>query len=228
MRNLLLGAVRVAASFGLLAASLPGAPASAQATFGAAVNKPTAALAQFGQSFASVNDYTATIVTKEQTNDGQKSEARTYSYRYKKPKYASIAVEDGPGKGGGASWSGGDTVSGHQGGLFSHIHRTVAIGDPRATSLRGDTLDMASFDYDLKYMLSTPGTLSEAAGPSGTTLVTLARTTPASNGVSKIVLDLSNATHLPVERQQFAGATLVKTETFSDVKLNAGLKPEDF
>ncbi len=228
MKHHLLGTVRVAGAFAVLTASLPVLPAAAQATFGAAVNKPTAALTQFQQSFAGVTDYTDNILTKEQTNDGKKSEARTYSYKFKKPDFAVIAIEDGPGKGGGAAWRGGDKVKGHQGGLFSHIHLIVPIGDPRATSLRGDTLDTASFDYDLKYMLSTPGTLGEAPGPGGTTAVTLQQATPASNGVSKVVLDISNTTHLPTQREQFAGGTLVKTETFSDVKTNLGLKTEDF
>ena len=165
MKNHIQGTVRVAAGLTLFAACSPVLPAAAQATFGAVVNKPTAALAQFSETFASVNDYTDTIVTKEQTNDGKQSEARTYAYKFKKPNFAVIAIEDGPGKGGGAAWRGGDKVKGHQGGLFSHIHLIVPIGDARATSLRGDTLDKASFDCDLKYMLSTPGTLGKHRDP---------------------------------------------------------------
>ena len=46
--------------------------------------------------------------------------------------------------------------------------------------------------------------------------------------MTKVVLDISNATHLPAQREQFAGSTLVKTETFSDIKTNLGLKTEDF
>ena len=34
--------------------------------------------------------------------------------------------------------------------------------------------------------------------------------------------------HLPVRREQYVGSTLVKTETFKDIKLNNGFKPDDF
>ena len=179
-----------------LIAFAPGV-ASAQIAFGAAVNMPTPALAAFAKTWNAIDDYSATASVDEQTNDGKSSTKRKYSFKFRKPDFASADVVDGPGRGSGAVWRGGNQIRGHMGGLFSHLTRVIAIDDARAVSVRGDTIDMASFDYDLHDMLSTSGKLSEAGGPAGTTDVTLALARPTPGGVTKIVLELSNATHLP-------------------------------
>jgi len=81
--------------------------------------------------------------------------------------------------------------------------------------------------------METAGSLAEAAGPAidgqATTAVTLAVSDPKANAnVSKDVLFLSNASHLPLGRDQYIGATLVKTEKFKEIKTNLGLKDSDF
>ncbi len=219
---------RALAFLGLLGLSLSFAlrPALAE-------NKPTPALEAFATAFAAVKDYQDTIVVHETSDDGAKTEDRTYGYMWKRPTLAKIDVLEGPGKGSGAAWRSGDKVLGHQGGILSGIKMVVDIHDPRAVSLRGDTIEVASFDWQLKHFQKTPGTLSETAGPSiegeATTAVTLTVADPKANGnVSKDVLNLSNATHLPVRREQYVGTRLVKTETFKNVKLNNGFKLDDF
>ncbi len=218
--------------FARLAACVAGAAASISALEVSALEaKSTPALNAFAAAWDKITDYTETIVTHEVTNDGKSTQDRTYGYKFLKPTYAVIDIEDGPGKGGGAAWHGGDRVKGHQGGLLSGIKLMVAITDPRATSLRGDTLDVASFAYELTHFESTPGTLAEGPGPSlggdATTEVTLNASPPESNGVTKETLDISNATHLPVKRTQYVGSSVVKTEVFSNVKLNPGLTIKD-
>jgi outer membrane lipoprotein-sorting protein len=97
--------------------------------------------------------------------------------------------------------------------------------------LRGDTIDQGTLTFVLQSLLSMPGTLGEAAGPtisgSATTAVTLDLAKPTAKGETKIVVDLSEATHLPVRRQLYAGSTLVVTETYTDLKTNVGLKIDD-
>jgi outer membrane lipoprotein-sorting protein len=196
-----------------------------------AENALTPAFEAFQKAWSSIDNYHETIVVHEIYQNN--TQDRTYDYSFKKPSFAHIEVTSGPGRGSGALWRGGDSVKGHQGGFLSMMHMNVPIGDKRATSLRGDTIDVASFAYELKHFLDTPGTLSEGAGPTlegvTTTAVTLAVAEPAKNkDVSKDVLDISNETHLPVRREQYAGDTLVKTETFRNVQLNPGLKDSDF
>jgi len=194
-------------------------------------NKPTPALEAFGTAWAAVHDYSETIIAHETTNDAKQSQDRTYSYEFVKPTSALIQITDGPGKGGGAAWHGGDQVKGHQGGLFSGMKLMISKSDPRATSLRGDQIDVASFGYELDHFLNTPGTLSEAPGPAlegqATMAVTLEASPAEANGVTKEVLDISTTTHLPVKREQYAGAALVKSEEFKDLKLNPGLTVKD-
>ncbi len=221
--------LRFAACCALLAG--PGLPASAQVTFGPAVNKPGPALAAFDKAYGDVKDYTMTDTVTEQTNDGAKKESRTYSYKYLKPHYAVANIVSGPGAGGGAAWRGGDKVKGHQGGLLSGIKLVIPIADQRATSLRGDTIDQGTLTFVLQSLLSTPGTLAETAGPavagSPTTAIALDMAKPTDKGETKVVVYVSNASHLPVKREVYAGQTLVVTEQYSDLKTNVGLKVDD-
>ena len=222
------GSLRAMTLLGVLAVttSLALRPAFAE-------NKQTPAFAAFAKAFASVGDYSDQIVVVETTDDGSRTESRTYAYMWMRPSSAKIDVLDGPGKGGGVVWTGGDKGTGHQGGILSGIKASISIHDPRATSLRGDALDVASFDWELKHYRTTLGTLSEAAGAViggvATTAVTFAVADPKANvNVSKEVLYLSNTTHMPARREQYVGSRLVKTETFKEVKLNNGFKPSDF
>ena len=212
---------RLAAAVALAAGTLPAAAVAADSA-----NKPTAAITAFQAAWGKVDNYSETIVAHETTNDGKSSQDRTYSYKFVKPTAALIEITDGPGKGGGAAWHGGDRVKGHQGGFLSHVKLIISITDPRATSLRGDTIEVASFGYELDHVLNTAGTLSEAAGASGA-VVTLTPSSPEKSGVTKETLTIDNMTHLPVERDQYVGATIVKSEKFSDVKLNPGLTVKD-
>jgi len=96
------------------------------------------AITAFEQTFAKVNDYTVLVHAHEIL--GNQSQDRVYRYMYKRPHLVKTQILSGPGAGGGAVWTGGDTVSGHQGGILSFIHLKVGLHDGRATSLRGYTI----------------------------------------------------------------------------------------
>ena len=206
-------------------------PATAQAVLGPEVNAAGPAVVAFERTYAGINDYTLTDTVVEQTNDGARKEQRVFSYKFLKPNNAVARVVSGRGSGSVAAWHGGDTVKGHVGGFFSAIKLTLSINDPRATSMRGHTIDEATFTYTLASLLSTPGTLREAPGPAvagvPTTAVTLDRAQPTADGVTRSTLFLSDESHLPVRRETYAGSTLVVNEEYSDLKTNVGLKPED-
>ena len=219
---------RTAACLALLSAAVPFLATPARAD-----NKGTPAFDAFAKSFADVKDYQEQIVVHETSDDGKDIQDRTYDYRWMRPTFARIEIVDGPGKGGGAAWRGGDKIQGHQGGLFSGVHMLIDIHDKRAASLRGDNLEVASFAWEIKHYQTTPGTLSEAPGPAidgqATTAVTLAVSNPKDNGnVSKDVLYISKDRHLPLRREQYVGSLLVKTENFKAIKLDNGFKVDDF
>jgi outer membrane lipoprotein-sorting protein len=216
---------RLAAAAALLAGSLlfPAAAVRAESA--------DALVAQFAQAVGSFDDYTVSISTHELSGDNVQD--RGYKYAFKKPALAKIETVSGPGRGSAAVWHGGDTVRGHQGGFFSGIKLNIGIHDGRAVSLRGDTIDSASFPAQLEHFRTTKGELSEAAGPAiggvATESLTLKVADPAANGnVSRDVLFLSSANHLPLRRERFEGERLVKQEEFTNLKLNAGLKDDDF
>ncbi|MGH7659840.1 MAG: LolA family protein [Vulcanimicrobiaceae bacterium] len=188
-------------------------------------------LSDFADTWKAVSDYSCSIVVHETL--GNQTQDRRYDFWFKKPALAKIEIVSGPGKGSGSVWHGGDTVVGHQGGMMHFMHLTVSIHDSRAVDLRGDTMDTASFGSILTVYQSGKGAISEAAGdtidgaPTDTIAMKIAD--PASNdGVTRDVLYLSRATHLPVRRVRYAGDAIVKQEDFVNVKINPGLKASDF
>jgi len=190
-----------------------------------------AVMDEFAKAAGAIDSYTASIVTHE--IDGTNTQDRVYSFGFLAPHSAKIEIVSGPGHGSGAAWTGGDTVRGHMGGILSGIKQSISIHDSRATSLRGDTIDSASFPSQLEHFKTTKGEITEGAGPVvggvDTDTITLVPAVPGTDHpVTKDVLFISKVTHLPVRRERYAGDTLVKREDFQDVKLHAGLTDKDF
>jgi len=195
------------------------------------VGRAESALAAFGAAVDALRDYTVTIAIHE--TDGGRTQDRAVRYWYKKPTTAKVEVISGAGRGSVAVWRGGDSVRGHQGGFLSMIKLTVGIHDPRAVSLRGDTIDSAYFGNILDRFKTTKGELSEAPGPAiagvPTEKITLIAADPSANQrISRDVVYLSRVTHLPVKRERFEGDALVKSQFFSNLKLDANLTDQDF
>jgi hypothetical protein len=99
--------------------------------------------------------------------------------------------------------------------------------------LRGDAVDSATIPAMLDEFTSIKGNVSEAPGPpidgAGTVAVTLDVADPSTDkNVSRIVLYLSDSTHLPVRRERFVGTDLVKSENVTDMQTNVGLNATDF
>jgi hypothetical protein len=193
------------------------------ALLGAGPSGPSTA---FLDAWAQIPSYTCSIRVHE--SKGTDVQDRTYRYAYLKPHFARIDVTGGPGRGSGAAWKGGDTVSGHQGGILSGIHLNVSIHDGRAVDLRGGTIDQASFQNMADAIKAAPSTTGgeDAVGGSAVDTVTFAYTD--ANGATKRTIFLSRTTHLPVRRVTYAGDVVVEDELFTDVNSAANLKESDF
>jgi hypothetical protein len=189
--------------------------------FALAVRPSTPALDAFASAWAKVGAYRATLVMHE--TSGTRVEDRTYALTFARPSTVMMTVTAGPGRGGRVWWSGGDRVTGSPPGLLSVVKISLPITDPRATSLRGDTVAEAPFGWVLDHLRTTPGTLAQApvdppGGPE--TELTLDVADPAKNdGITREVVDLSDATHLPVEVRRYVGAALVKSIRYADVAI---------
>ncbi|HZT11820.1 MAG TPA: hypothetical protein VFA29_03410 [Candidatus Baltobacteraceae bacterium] len=189
------------------------------------------AIAAFDDAFSKVNDYTMTIKAHEVL--GSRTQTRTYNYWWKRPNKAKTLIVDGDGRGSGGVWTGGDTVSGHQGGMLSFIHLKVSIHDARATSLRGYTIPDGLIQNEVDKYKTIKGELTQKNGPSvdgaPTDEVNLAVADPSQyQGVTRMILYFNRATHLPVRQLRYAGDQIVADETFTDIKTNVGLSDNDF
>jgi outer membrane lipoprotein-sorting protein len=187
---------------------------------------PSGPAAAFLDAWAKISSYTANIKVHE--TKGTDVQDRTYHYAYLKPHFARIDVTGGPGRGGGAVWKGGDTVSGHQGGLLSGIHLNISIHDGRAVDLRGGTIDQASFDNVAENIKSAASATNGEETVNGTAYDTVTIPFKDANGATKRVIFLSRATHLPARRVTYAGDAVVIVEDFTDVNPAANLKESDF
>jgi len=187
---------------------------------------PTGAAASFLDAWSKVQSYTVDIKVHE--TKGSESQDRTYHYSYLKPHFARTDITGGPGKGGGAVWKGGDTVSGHQGGLLSGIHLNISIHDARAVDLRGGTIEEGSFQ-DIASWIASAATISVGEETwNGTAYDTVTGPYTDPLGATKRVVYLSKATHFPVRRVTFAGDTVVEDEAYTNLNPQAALMDGDF
>jgi outer membrane lipoprotein-sorting protein len=187
---------------------------------------PTGSAAAFLDTWAKIPSYTANI--KVHAVKGTDVQDRTYHYAYLKPHFAKIDITGGPGRGGGAAWKGGDTVSGHQGGILSGIHLKVSIHDGRAVDLRGGTIDQASFENIAEAIKAAPAVTTGEETVNGTAYDTVTYPYKDELGATKRVVFLSRTTHLPTRRVTYGGDAVVATEDFTDVNTAANLKESDF
>ena len=190
------------------------------------------AIAAFDDAFARVNDYTLTVHAHEVKGD--QTQDRIYHFWFKKPHQAKTQIVSGPGAGGGGVWTGGDTVSGHQGGILSFFHLKVGLHDRRAVSLRGYTIPDGLLPNQADKYKEIKGALSERNGPTiggqETTLVELlVADSSADPGVTRAVIYFSKATHFPVVQIRYGSdGKILSQETWTDLRTNVGLKDSDF
>jgi len=189
------------------------------------------AIDAFNAAFAQVNSYTFKLHSHE--TKGTDVQDRVYDYWFMKPHFAKTLIESGDGKGSGGVWTGGDQVSGHQGGFLSGIHLKVGLHDGRATSLRGYTIPDGLPQNIVATYTNVKGDLAQSAGGAiggvQTDLLVLKVADPASNGgVSEQHLYLSQATHWPLRQVLYAGTAIVLDQSFTDYNLNANLTQNDF
>lgn len=180
------------------------------------------AVAAFASAWARIDRYRATLEMHEIS--GEDVQDRTYAYEFARPTTATIAIVRGPGHGGKVFWTGGESIVGEPPGILSAIRIHLSIHDRRATTLRGDTVAMASFGWLLDHLRRTAATARESAGESvdgvATTDVSLDIAHPSDDdGLTREIVTFSNATKLPVEVRRYVGARIVKSIIYRDVTI---------
>jgi outer membrane lipoprotein-sorting protein len=211
-----------------------GAAAAALTVFtvsAASADNTAPAITAFNTVWAATNDYTCDLHSHEVLDT--KTQDRVYQYSFMKPHLAKTLILSGDGQGSGGVWSGGDTVSGHQGGILSGLHLTVSVHDPRATSIRGFTIPDGLLNVIVDRYATIPGTLTQFKGGKingiDTDLLDLKVTDPSkNNGITEQKLYLSAETHFPVRQILYTGNTIVLDQSITDLKTNVGLTQKDF
>jgi hypothetical protein len=203
--------------FGLLALAL------GAVLLGATPSGPAGA---FLDAWAKVPSYTCDMKVHE--TKGSDVQDRTYHYAFLKPHFAKIDVTGGPGRGGGAVWKGGDTVTGHRGGFASFVKVTKSIHDPETVDLRGGTIADGSFENMADSIKSAATATNGEETILGTAYDTVTIPYKDDNGATRRVIFLNRTTHLPGRRVTYAGETVVETEDFTNVNTAANLSESDF
>lgn len=189
------------------------------------------AIDAFRAAFASVSDYTYKLHSHEVL--GSRVQDRIYDYSFMKPHFAKTYIEAGDGAGSGGVWTGGDQVSGHQGGFLAGIHLKVGLHDGRATSLRGYTIPDGLMQNIVDTYATVAGKLTQSDGGilmgRPTDRLELDVTDPSTDhGITKQVLYLDKTTHWPLRQLLYVGSQIVVDQSFSDIKTNVGLTQSDF
>lgn len=180
------------------------------------------AVAAFASAWARIDRYRATLEMHE--TSGRDVQDRTYAYEFAKPTTASIAIVRGPGHGGKVFWTGGESIVGQPPGILGALRIHLSIHDRRATTLRGDTVAMASFGWLLDHLHATAAIARETPGPSvdgvATTELTLDIANPRDDdGFTRETVTFSNATKLPIDVRRYVGTEIVKSIRYRDVTI---------
>jgi hypothetical protein len=184
----------------------------------------------FARTWYALSSYSATIAVFEQkpvATDARDNAAMdvTLDYVFRKPAAVRVRVVSGPNTGGDLAWNGGDKVIVSRGsGLFAMFRKTVSLHDAMVTTARGSSIDQLAFGAIIAHLENTPGTLSEGGGEPmnglSTDAVTLVPTDAAlDGGMTREVVEISPATHLPVRILGYEGQSLVRRLDFSNVKV---------
>ncbi len=149
-----------------------------------------------------------------------------FDYTFSKPSNVTVRVVAGPNAGITLNWNGGPTIVARRGsGLAAMFSRTLSLHDPLVTTLRGASINQLSFgailsraqlDVD-RFSLIPGGTID---GSAANALTMMSTGSAANRGLTREVVEMSVATHLPLLVLGYNGLTLVSYVGFSNVKLS--------
>jgi hypothetical protein len=213
---------------------LVGAPPAARA---AAKSEEPALLDTFVKRWATIDDYTATIVAHEV--DGDRVDDRTMRFWFRKPDRAKLVMTGGGSKGSALFWTGGTHAHVRAAG-FPFFPLWLDLHSGAITSLRGNTMLRPDLGPTVACFAAHPESVREGTGPQidGHATRTLTLEVPGGLGcdgdppkdreVTKDVLTLTRDQGLVVLRERFAGPTLVEHWEVRDIRINVGLTDDDF
>jgi hypothetical protein len=177
----------------------------------------------FARACSGLSGYTARVTAFERSGD--RAQTLIIDYAFHKPENVTGRILDGPNRGAILVWDGGPTMRAHLGsGMLYGLAKTLPLHDPSATSVRGSSIDELAFPYVLAHGDDTPGSVVQQPGETidgmPTDAIVLAPANPnADGGLTREVIELSAATHLPLRILGYEGAMLVRQVDYADLQL---------
>jgi hypothetical protein len=174
----------------------------------------------FAHAVSGITKYSATVTIFDQK--GSETQNTVFDYTFSKPSNVTVHVVAGTNKGITLDWDGGPTIVAHRGsGLIALFSKTLSLHDPLVTTLQGASIDQLSFGAILSHAQQEVGRLSlspdgmvDGVAANALTLI------PSSDaGLTREVVQMSAATHLPMRVLGYDGPTLVSNVGFSNIKL---------
>jgi hypothetical protein len=184
--------------------------------------------------WASIDDYTATIVAHEV--DGDRVEDRTMHFWFRKPDRAKLQMIGGGGPSSVLLWKGGSNVR-VKVGFFT---LSFDLHSSTINSIRGNTMLRPDLTSTLACFQSHRDAVKEATGPEvgGKPTHTLTLAIPGGLGcpgdsatdhdVDRDVLTLRDDDNLVVLRERYVGPSVVEHWELHDVRTNVGLPDDEF
>jgi hypothetical protein len=178
----------------------------------------------FAHVWAGVSGYGATVRIFVQKDAQTQNVA--FDYSFDKPSNVKVHVTAGPNAGVTLDWNGGPTVVARRGsGLSALFSKTLSLHDPAVTTLNGSSIDELSFGAILAHVQRQPGSVSEAPaqpidGVAVNAITLIPSTSTEDAGLTREVLELSAATHLPMRLLGYEGLTLVRKIDLSNIQLH--------
>jgi outer membrane lipoprotein-sorting protein len=195
-------------------------------------------LAKLAQTWSAVHDYRVDIDANELV--GESWHSRKIRYSLLRPNRARMEILDGSSRGTALVWDGGDRIHVRPGGIMAFLRLSFALGDPRASSERGNTIFTPDFGKVLECFAAhaedvrvTPGSALE--GKATTELTFEHAPGPVCSNdsttdlhVTRDVVTILTETGLPLRRERFEGERSVERWDLRNLRINPGLTASDF
>lgn len=177
----------------------------------------------FAHALSGVTKYSATVTIFDQK--GPETQNTVFDYTFSKPSQVTVHVIAGTNKGVTLDWNGGPTIVAHRGsGLLALFSKTLSLHDPLVTTLQGASIDQLSFGAILSHaqqevdrLSLSPAGMVDGVAVNALNLIPGGSTADA--GLTRQIVEMSTATHLPMRVLGYDGPTLVSYVGFSNIKL---------
>ncbi|UCB47402.1 MAG: hypothetical protein JSV25_08360 [Spirochaetota bacterium] len=183
------------------------------------------------KNYETIVDYQCRIDTF--CTDGKRIEKRLLNFYFKKPRMIRIDLLKGNqlfDAGSVGVFQGGDTITGHKGGMLSSILMTVHKKSPFATTLRGEAFDEIDMEAVLSYLLDylKNGACLLMEEETSYIVSCVPNDEKQNNGISKDIAWFDKDTLIITRFQRYEGTTLVQEAKWRDYIINAGIPDKLF